>query len=150
MKSLSALAIQGTEGMVVSYGKCCHPIPGDQIVGLLSKGRGIVIHQEGCKNIENERQQLDRLVDVKWSDKLSGDFQVVVSANVRNERGVLARLATIISDEGANIEHVEVEDKDGMSTTISFQIAVQGRNHLAKIMRRLRRVKAVMRLWRDQ
>jgi (p)ppGpp synthase/HD superfamily hydrolase len=148
MTSLSPLAIQGTEGMVVSYGKCCYPIPGDQIVGSLSRGRGIVIHQEGCKNVENERMQSDRLVDVQWAGNLSGEFTCIVHANVHNERGVLARLATIISDEGANIEHVEVEDKDGLSTTISFMVAVQGRNHLAKIMRRLRRVKAVMKLWR--
>lgn len=146
-KSLSPLAVKGTEGMVVFYAKCCHPIPGDHIVGLLSKGRGLVIHQEGCKNIENERLS-DRLVDVKWSDKLQGEFSCPVYLNVRNERGVLARLATIVSDESANIEHVQVEDKDGMSTTIAFIIMVQSRDHLARIMRRLRRVKAVMRIWR--
>jgi RelA/SpoT family (p)ppGpp synthetase len=150
MKTLSPLAIQGTEGMVVSYGKCCRPIPGDHIVGLLSKGRGLVIHQQGCKNVTGESVQTDRLVDVKWSDNLAGEFTCIVNANVQNERGVLARLATIISDESANIEHVEVEDKDGLSTTISFMVAVQGRVHLARIMRRLRRVKAVLRLWRDQ
>jgi GTP pyrophosphokinase len=117
---------------------------------LLSKGRGLVIHQQGCKNVTNVSSQSDRLVDVKWSENLSGDFVCMVNANVENERGVLARLATIISDEGANIEHVEVEDKDGLSTTISFMVAVRGRGHLARIMRRLRRVKAVLRLWRDQ
>ena len=150
MNTLSPLAIQGTEGMVVSYGKCCRPIPGDHIVGLLSKGRGLVIHQQGCKNVTSVSSQSDRLVDVKWSENLSGEFPCVVVANVENERGVLARLATIISDEGANIEHVEVEDKDGLSTTISFLVAVRGRDHLARIMRRLRRVKAVLRLGRDQ
>ncbi len=150
MKTLSPLAIQGTEGMVVSYGKCCRPIPGDQIVGLLSKGRGLVIHQQGCKNVSSENSQSDRLVDVKWSDNLEGDFPCIVKATVQNERGVLARLATIISDEGANIDNVEVADKDGLSTTISFMVAVHGRGHLARIMRRLRRVKAVLRLWRDQ
>jgi RelA/SpoT family (p)ppGpp synthetase len=147
-QSLSPLAVKGTEGMVVFYAKCCHPIPGDHIVGLLSKGRGLVIHQEGCKNIENDRLS-DRLVDVKWSDKLQGEFSCPVYLNVRNERGVLARLATIISDESANIEHVQVEDKDGMSTTIAFIIMVQSRDHVARIMRRLRRVKAVMRIWRQ-
>ena len=142
------LAIQGTEGMVVSYAKCCHPIPGDHIVGMLSKGRGLVIHQEGCKNVVNERSQADRLVDVKWSEELAGDYSCMIHMHVNNERGVLARLATIISDEGANIEHVEVEDRDGLSTIIAFLVAVQGRDHLARIMRRTRRLKAVMRIWR--
>ncbi len=150
MKSLSPLAIQGTEGMVVSYAKCCHPIPGDHIVGMLSKGRGLVIHQEGCKNVEGERFKSERLVDVQWASGLAGDFTCAINLYVRNERGVLARLATIISDESANIEHVEVEDRDGMTITISFHVAVHGRRHLAKIMRRLRRVKAVMKIVRVQ
>ncbi|MDQ1363404.1 MAG: diphosphokinase / guanosine-3,5-bis(diphosphate) 3-diphosphatase [Pseudomonadota bacterium] len=149
LQSLSPLAVSGTEGMVVSYAKCCHPIPGDHIVGLLSKGRGLEIHQEGCKNIESDRLS-DKMVDVKWSDKLQGEFTCPVYLNVHNERGVLARLATIISDQAANIEHVEVQDKDGKTTTIAFIINVQSRDHLARIMRRLRSVKAVMKIWRVQ
>lgn len=144
------LAIHGTEGMVVSYGKCCHPIPGDQIIGKLSKGRGLVIHQVNCKNIANERLQSDNMIDVKWAEDFSGEYTCQLSLHVQNERGVLARLATIISDEQANIEHVEVEDKDGLSTNITFLIAVRNRDHLAKIMRRLRRVRSVMRIFRVQ
>ncbi len=145
-----ALAIQGTEGMVVSYAKCCHPIPGDQIVGKLSKGRGLVIHQNNCRNIAHERLQNDNMIDVKWADEASGDYSCQLSLHVQNERGVLARLATIISDEAANIEHVEVEDKDGLSTNIMFLISVKNRDHLAKIMRRLRRVHSVLRVSRVQ
>ena len=148
MKSLSPLAIQGTEGMVVSYGKCCRPIPGDPIVGLLSKGRGLVIHQESCANVAADRGQNDNLITVQWDKELSGDFSCKLYLVVNNKRGVLARLATIISDEGANIEHVEVEDKDGLSTGISFMVAVQGRLHLARILRRLRRIKSVMKITR--
>lgn len=149
LKSLTPLAVQGTEGMVVSYAKCCHPIPGDHIVGLLSKGRGLVIHQEGCKNIAGDRLT-EKLVDVKWAEQLRGEFACPVHLNVQNERGVLARLATVISDESANIEHVEVQDRDGMTTTIAFIVVVQSRDHLARIMRRLRRVKSVMKIWRVQ
>lgn len=145
-----ALAIQGTEGMVVSYAKCCHPIPGDQIVGKLSKGRGLVIHQNSCRNIAHERLQNENMIDVKWADEASGDYACQLSMHVQNERGVLARLATIISDEAANIEHVEVEDKDGISTNIMFLISVKNRDHLARIMRRLRRVHSVLRVSRVQ
>jgi (p)ppGpp synthase/HD superfamily hydrolase len=144
------LAIQGTEGMVVSYGKCCHPIPGDQIVGKLSKGRGLVIHQISCKNIFSERLQSENMIDVKCAVAPSGEYSCQLNLHVQNERGVLARLATIISDEAANIEHVEVEDKDGISTNISFLVSVKGRDHLAKIIRRLRRVKSVTRIVRVQ
>ncbi len=144
------LAIQGTEGMVVSYGKCCHPIPGDQIIGKLSKGRGLVIHQVGCKNILNERLNSENMIDVKWAADSSGEYSCQLNMYVQNERGVLARLATIISDESANIEHVEVEDKDGLSTNITFLISVKGRDHLAKILRRIRRVTSVMKIVRVQ
>ena len=130
--------------------RCCHPIPGDQIIGKFSKGRGLVIHQVSCKNIANERLQSDNMIDVKWADDPSGEYTCQLSLHVQNERGVLARLATIISDEAANIEHVEVEDKDGISTNITFLIAVKGRNHLAQIMRRLRRVRSVTRIMRIQ
>ncbi len=144
------LAIQGTEGMVVSYGKCCYPIPGDQIVGKLSKGRGLVIHQINCKNIFGERLQSENMIDVKWAKDPAGEYPCQLNLYVQNERGVLARLATIISDESANIEHVEVEDKDGISTNITFLIGVSGRDHLAKILRRLRRVGSVLRIVRVQ
>ncbi|VAW70791.1 Guanosine-3',5'-bis(diphosphate) 3'-pyrophosphohydrolase / GTP pyrophosphokinase, (p)ppGpp synthetase II [hydrothermal vent metagenome] len=147
-KGRPPLAIQGTEGMVVSYGKCCCPIPGDQIIGKISKGRGLVIHQVNCKNIANERLQNDNMIELKWAESSSGEYSCQLSLHVQNDRGVLARLATIISDEAASIEHVEVEDKDGTSTNIVFQISVKSRDHLAKIMRRIRRVSAVMRLHR--
>lgn len=151
MKSQAPLAINGTEGMVVSYGKCCHPIPDDQIVGLISKGRGLVIHRDGCNNLGVDREQRahsDKYVDVNWSSEAVGDFATAVRLDVANETGVLARTATVLSDEGANISNVELEDKDGFTTSIIYQIEVHNRKHLAQVMRRLRRIPNVMRLWR--
>ncbi len=152
MKTQAPLAIHGTEGMVVSYAKCCHPIPGDQIIGVISKGRGIVIHRDGCKNIEADRVQensADKYVDVKWSDEAEGEFTSVIRLDVANEPGVLARTATVISDEGANISNVELEDnKDGFTTTITYHLDVKDRNHLARVLRRLRRIPNVMKIMR--
>jgi (p)ppGpp synthase/HD superfamily hydrolase len=148
MKSQAPLAIHGTEGMVVSYGKCCFPIPGDQIIGVLSKGRGMVIHREGCRNIDSSRTQADKFVDVNWADDAEGDFACMVRLDVSNKPGVLARSATVISDEGANIENVEVEDRDGLSNSIVYQITVRNRNHLAKIIKRLRKLPNVMSIQR--
>lgn len=148
MKSQAPLAIDGTEGMVVSYGKCCHPIPGDQITGLLSKGRGIVIHREGCRNLGPSRNEPDRFVDVQWSKNAEGGFSCVMRLDASNKPGVLARTATIVSDEGADIEDVHLEDRDGFTTTITYQVSLQGRDHLAKIMRRLRKAPNVMKIWR--
>jgi len=148
MKSQAPLAIHGTEGMVVTYGKCCHPIPGDQIVAIMSKGQGLVIHRDGCRNIEPLRNQPDKLVDVKWAEDATGEFSCLIRLEVSNRRGVLARTATIISDESANIENVEVEDRDGLNNAISYQLSVHDRNHLAKILRRLRKLENVLRIAR--
>ncbi|MDH5389023.1 MAG: RelA/SpoT family protein [Gammaproteobacteria bacterium] len=148
MRSQSPLAIDGTEGMVVTYGKCCFPIPGDDIVGIISRGRGIVVHREDCKNISQLRVEVDKCIDVQWSDDAEGSFSCYIRLDVANKPGVLARTATIISDEGADIEDVEVEDRDGFTTTITYQISLQGRDHLARIMRRLRRAPNALKIWR--
>jgi len=150
MKSQSALAISGTEGMVVAYGRCCNPIPGDQIVAKLSKGRGLVVHREGCKNLEaiGKRKHSDKYIDVQWAEGASGDFSCEIKLEIENKSGLLARTATVISDCGADIENVYMEDRDGFSMNLLYQLKVSDRSHLAKIMRRLRRITCVMRITR--
>jgi RelA/SpoT family (p)ppGpp synthetase len=150
MKSRSALAISGTEGMVVSYGRCCYPIPGDQIVAKLNKGRGIVVHREGCKNLEapKKRKRSDQFIDVQWSDDIKGVFSCEIKLEIENKLGLLARTATVISDCGADIENVYMEDRDGFSMNLLYLIKVSDRDHLAHILRRLHRTANVMRIWR--
>jgi RelA/SpoT family (p)ppGpp synthetase len=148
MKSQSALAISGTEGMVVSYGRCCYPIPGDQIVAKLSKGRGIVVHRDDCKNLEASSKRIDNYIDVQWAKDASGDFSCEIKLEIENKSGLLARTATVISDCGADIENVYMEDRDGFSMSLLYLIKVTDRSHLAMIMRRLRRISNVMRIMR--
>jgi GTP diphosphokinase / guanosine-3',5'-bis(diphosphate) 3'-diphosphatase len=133
---------------VVSYGRCCHPIPGDQVVGVLSKGRGIVVHREGCRNLNQARTQTDKHIDVQWSSDAVGEFTCEIRLDVSNKPGVLARTATVLSDEGANIQNVELEDRDGINMSIVYLIDVKDRVHLANIMRRLRKVPNVLRIAR--
>ncbi len=150
MKSQSALAISGTEGMVVSYGRCCYPIPGDQVVAKLSKGRGIVVHREGCKNLEalNKREHSDKYIDVQWAGDANGEFRCEIKLEIENKSGLLAKTATVISDCGVDIENVTMEDRDGFSMNLIYLIKVADRKHLATLMRRLRRVANVMRIAR--
>lgn len=150
MKSQSALAISGTEGMVVSYGRCCYPIPGDQIVAKLSKGRGIVVHRECCKNLEasSKREHSDKYIDVHWAHDATGDFVCEIKLEIENKSGLLARTATVVSDSGADIENVYMEDRDGFSMNLFYMIKVSDRSHLAKLMRRLRSISSVMRITR--
>jgi len=93
-----ALMIAGTEGMVVSFARCCHPIPGDPIHGYVSSGRGIIIHQRGCKNTSNLRVQNEKWLDVAWSPDVSRDFPVDIMIHVKNQRGVLATIAAVVSE----------------------------------------------------
>ncbi len=150
MKSQSALAISGTEGMVVSYGRCCYPIPGDQIIAKLSKGRGIVVHRDNCKNLEalSKRANSDKYIDVQWAADASGEFTCEVKLEIENKSGLLARTATVISDCEADIENVLMEDRDGFSMNLLYLLKVADRDHLAKLMRRLRRISSVMRITR--
>jgi len=144
------LIIKGTEGMVVSFAKCCHPIPGDPIVGFVSTGRGIVVHTQSCNNIADYRKLAEKWIDVEWSSEVEGDFVAEMRVDVANQRGVLATLAAIISDMDSNIENVDIEERDGMTNSINFTLTVKNRDHLAGIMRRAKSVKNVMRISRKK
>lgn len=148
--STQPLVIKGTEGMVVSFAKCCHPIPGDPIVGFVSAGRGIVVHTQNCNNIADYRKLVEKWIDVEWSSEIEGDFVAEMRVDVANQRGVLATLAAIISDMDSNIENVDIEERDGMTNSINFTLTVKNRDHLAKIMRRAKSVNNVMRINRKK
>jgi GTP pyrophosphokinase len=142
------LAIRGTEGMVVSFAKCCYPIPGDPIVGVMSTGRGMVIHREGCRNVAEFRGQPDKWVPLEWSAEVDREFPASVRVQSENQRGVLATLASKIASMDANIENVAFEERDATITTITFLLSVRDRRHLARIIRSIRNTPAVMKIWR--
>ncbi|GMR20099.1 MAG: bifunctional GTP diphosphokinase/guanosine-3',5'-bis pyrophosphate 3'-pyrophosphohydrolase [Gammaproteobacteria bacterium] len=140
------LNIRGTEGVAVTYGRCCHPIPGDSILGFLSAGRGIVIHTDDCPNVSLFRKRPERWVDVEWEEQTTGVFPVSIRIETRNQRGVLASVAAAISEMDANIDTVNMDDRDGGYTSINFTLEVRDRIHLARIMRRIRALDSVVRL----
>jgi GTP diphosphokinase / guanosine-3',5'-bis(diphosphate) 3'-diphosphatase len=143
-----SFSIKGTEGMVVNYGRCCRPIPGDAIVGLFNPGKGIVVHRQECRNVGDFQSQRDKWLDVEWSGESAADFYTEIRVDVGNRRGALATVAAAIAEMGSNIDNVQLREKDGMTSTLEFLISVHGRKHLARIMRRLRRIPLVMRISR--
>lgn len=149
-KSKHPLMIKGSEGMVVSFAKCCHPIPGDSIVGFATIGKGLVIHTESCNNVADYRKLPDKWVDVAWEDDINSDFVAELRLDVANKRGVLAVIAATISDMSSNIENIFMEDKDGLTTTMNIALTVRDRQHLARIMRRIRTNKSVSRIVRKK
>ncbi|QVL51435.1 MAG: RelA/SpoT family protein [Thiocapsa sp.] len=142
------LAIRGTEGMVVSFARCCRPIPGDTIAALFSPGRGIVVHRTECRNLGSLETKRDKRLDVEWANEPDGEFPTEIRVEIGNRRGALAIVAGAIAELGSNIENVHSREKDGMTTALEFLILVKGRVHLARIMRRLRQLPLVLRITR--
>ena len=142
------LSIRGTEGTVVSFAKCCRPIPGDPILGFASAGRGVVVHHRDCRNVAASRKQADKWIDVQWEPEVEGSFSTVIAVDVVNERGVLATLATTIAEAEGNIDNVVIDERDAMISTVRFTLSVRDRRHLANIMRRLRVTRPVQRITR--
>jgi RelA/SpoT family (p)ppGpp synthetase len=138
------LAIAGTEGMVVGYGRCCYPIPGDVIFGYLSAGRGLMIHREGCGNLAEFRKQPDKWIPVQWEDRIDRTFLVEIRAEVHNKLGVLAAVAANISSTETNIEHVSVVERDGDISSITFLLQVRDDTHLERVMRSMRAMPDVL------
>lgn len=144
------LAITGTEGVVVTYAKCCRPIPGDEILGFLSAGRGIVVHTEDCPNVAEYRKHPERWIDVQWEKQIDATFPVNLRIDTRNQRGVLANVASAISELEANIDSVSFEERDGQTTSMYFVIEVKDRDHLARVLRAIRTKDMVIRATRTK
>lgn len=142
------LAIQGTEGMVVTYAKCCRPVPGDTIIGFLSAGRGIVVHRENCKNVTEMYKTPEKYIFIQWADKVQGEFQVELRVDVLNKRGGLATLANVLAENDANIQDVHIDERDSRHNTITFLLNIRNRNHLATVIRHLREIDIVTRVVR--
>ncbi len=145
----ASLVISGTEGMVISYAKCCYPIPGDAVMGYLTAGRGIVIHRNSCGNLSNFRKQPEKWIAVSWEDDIEREFSCQIQTETHNRTGVLAEVAATIADCGSNIEQVEVLGRHEDCSVLSFLLTVKDRSHLARIMRGVRKMPNVMRVSRD-
>ncbi|MFZ5699013.1 MAG: bifunctional GTP diphosphokinase/guanosine-3',5'-bis pyrophosphate 3'-pyrophosphohydrolase [Pseudomonadota bacterium] len=145
------LAIRGTEGMVVTYAKCCYPLPGDEILGHLSAGRGLVVHRDTCRNVETElRDNPERCLALRWEKKVQGDFPVELRVELSNRRGALATLATVVAENDSNIEGINLIEKDPQIGVVAILISVHDRVHLARIIKRLRRVPGVGKISRGR
>jgi len=147
-KNAIPLTIKGSEGMVINFPKCCLPIPGDPILGFVTAGRGIVVHLQSCPNVTEYRNHPDKWINVEWETDIQGEFPTNIRVDLTNQRGVLAIIATAISDQEANIIHVEMKERDDRYTTIKFVIEVKNRAHLARVMRRIRGIKHVSKISR--
>jgi GTP pyrophosphokinase len=141
------VVIRGSEGMALQFAKCCHPIPGDPIIGFIRKGRGMIVHTHDCPVIAKMKREPDKWLDVEWAPETRKLFSVNIMLLVSNQQGVLAKVASEISANNSNIENVSVEPGDSAAySNIHFTLQVSNRMHLAQIMRGLRRLPEVIRI----
>jgi RelA/SpoT family (p)ppGpp synthetase len=143
------LAIAGTEGLVVSYARCCFPIPFDAIVAYLSSGRGVVVHRENCSNVAAFGKQTDKWIPAVWHKEQQRLFNAGLIIEVANRMGILAQVATRIAAEQSNIIHVNVDSSQGEHSTILFEVQVRDRAHLARLIRAIRDMTEVMKVERS-
>jgi (p)ppGpp synthase/HD superfamily hydrolase len=145
----ASVVIRGTEGMAVQLASCCRPIPGDDIVGSMKKGQGLVVHIAGCRQaVRSRRIEPEQWLDVEWDREPTRLFHAAVRVTVTNRRGVLAKVASEIAVAGSNIDAISMEEDRAVFTTMLFVLEVANRQHLARVMRALRRVPEVERLAR--
>src|SRR5580698_3797401 len=142
------LAIAGTEGLLVTYARCCFPIPYDPIFAFLSAGRGIVIHRENCVNVEDYRKHPEKWLPVSWQTSPDRQFSSEIRVYVANRTGVLAAVAAAIASTETNIDHVSIDEQDSDASILTFELRVHDRKHLARIVRVIRRMPDVTRVTR--
>jgi RelA/SpoT family (p)ppGpp synthetase len=142
------LAIAGTEGLLVTYARCCFPIPYDPIFAFLSTGRGVVIHRENCVNVEDYRKHPENWLPVSWQSAPDRLFSSEIRVHVVNRTGVLAAVAAAIASTETNIDHVSIDEQDSDAAVLTFELRVRDRRQLARLVRVIRRMPDVTRLTR--
>ena len=147
-QSDSALSIRGTEGYVLVYAKCCCPLPGDPIEGFLSPDRGLVVHRENCRNLNDLREQPERLMPLRWDDDIDDTYPVAIRIEMANQRGMIATLATKLSAIGLNIERISTQDESVHFSSIIIELQLTSRIHLARVMKRVRVMEGVRKVVR--
>lgn len=141
--------INGSDGMAVHLSTCCQPIPGDPIVGSLDPQRGLIVHTHDCLKIRRQLgHDTQKWVDVEWATEIKGQFDVRIRVEIRNQRGVLAKISAAIAEADSNIVHISMDDTGGMYTTLYFTLQVRDRKHLASVMRNIRHMPEVSKIAR--
>ena len=143
-----AVTIRGTEGLLVKFAACCKPIPGDPVVGVMDSGRGMVIHSDTCRKIPADAAMKGLLTHLKWAKNITDEFSVELRVELERQRGIIAEVANAVAMADGNIERINVEEQNARLSIVSLVVHVNGRRHLARVMRRIRNIRAVTHITR--
>ena len=147
-KSTLPVVIDPSNGLLLQYARCCHPIPGDPILGYVSPGKGLVIHRETCRNLLEIRKNTEKCMPLSWSSSVRREFPVELKVEITPERGFIAALASRVTQADATIEKISVDEKDVYTSIVDLVLTVRDRVHLADILRRARSLTNVRRIYR--
>ncbi|MDF1828990.1 RelA/SpoT family protein [Cycloclasticus pugetii] len=147
-QATATLNIHGADGMLINLGTCCRPIPGDKIIGFFNPGRGVVVHRVHCKNTREYKRKHKNWLSVQWANIVEGEFSSDIGLELKNERGVLAEIASILSSYDCNIENIKIASRSADASSDVFTITVRDRKHLARVMRRLHALASVIKIAR--
>jgi RelA/SpoT family (p)ppGpp synthetase len=143
------VAIKGTEGLLLHYSKCCHPIPDDEIVAILNPGKGMMIHQIGCTNIRKlTKEEPQRVLAMEWDDEVEGEFRANMRIELLNHQGTLATLTNTIAGCDSSIVHLKTDEKESNVYFIDLELTTRNRVHIADIMRKIRQMPEVQKVSR--
>jgi len=145
---LEKIHISGAGHGLLSFAACCRPLPGDEIMGYLSSGKGVVVHRMECPNLPELQKSPERWVPVDWDREVEGDFRAGLRVEVLNKPGVLAQVAAAIAEAESNIDNVEYQERDLRMAVMHFGIEVKHRKHLADVMRRVLKLDVVLGIQR--
>jgi len=148
VRAKTAVKVSGLENVLVRLSKCCHPIPGDEIVGFVTQGRGIAIHRRNCPNLTRQQIPAEKLVRVEWNPELDQIFPVEIEVEAFDRIGVFKDILGQISETGTNVSAASVTTKRGSSAFLQIIVDVRDAQHLAKVMAAIRRVSDVYEVLR--
>ena len=145
------IQIRGTEGLVVSYAKCCYPIPGDPILGHISQEKGVVVHRQKCRSLNHMKKSSDETLDLSWADNVDDTFSASIKVEVENVRGVLAMISAQIAQNDSNIESVTYDDTKTTGHNIMvFVISINGVKELNKLIKKLKKNSNILNVERKR
>ncbi|MFH1841815.1 MAG: bifunctional (p)ppGpp synthetase/guanosine-3',5'-bis(diphosphate) 3'-pyrophosphohydrolase [bacterium] len=147
-RQVSGVKVAGVDNLMVNYARCCQPIPGDEIIGVITRGRGVTVHRNGCPNL-NDPQFLDRLIDVTWDSSPEQNFVVKIIVTASDRKNLLADLGQVIGSFGVNIKSAEFTSEHDLAQAIML-VEVHNLHSLEKVMVALTKVAAVHNVERYQ
>ena len=142
------VVIKGVEDVMIRFSKCCNPVPGDEIIGFISRGKGLAIHTRSCPNMPSLDCNPDRLIEVQWARTQSGFHRVVLSVTCEDRPGVLAAISSIISGMGVNIVRIDTDSSNESSAVINLTVEIRNLSQLQKVMANVRKARGVLSLQR--